>query len=375
MMHRVWMRVALPCLIGAVLQLFPGGPAGSLAAVEDDFLTGEEMEDRSRERRREAAASFRVQYRAVRETLSEEYHREAAAALARTKRLFRDGDFRRAIRQGRRAYRDYRFADAAPEQAHLMMRIYAATGSPLRARDWLVDLWERYPGYPHIEQAMREALVCARAMSQQGMSINMQAERPQDVVDVHDLRLVLAANDLFRFLAVHGDRQEVAPVATLGLARSLLARGGRRHTANARNAYQDFLLSHPHHPLVFDALMEMSISHLIDYRGPRFDVGVLIDAAHIIDQAELYTDDQAERVDMVRSYRQQIRRWHQDRDLYAAEWYRDHREWEASRYYYQWVVRREATSEQGLTAQRALDELPQGEEDAPRMRLIDWLRR
>ncbi|TVR08805.1 MAG: hypothetical protein EA401_13535 [Planctomycetota bacterium] len=369
------MRTVSAFLMVGILGLLLTGFPSPLTAVEDDFLTSEEMDDRSRERRREAAASFRVQYRAVRENLPENYQARAAAAFARTKELFTEGDFRRALRQGRRAYRSYRFADVAPEQAHLMMRIYAATGSPLRARDWLIDLWERYPGYPHIDQAMREALISARAMSRQGMSINLEAERPQDVVDVHDLRLVLAANDLFRFLAVHGDRQEVAPVANLGLARSLLARGGRRHTANARNAYADFLHTYPKHPLVFEALMEMSISHLVDYRGPRFDVGVLIDAAHIIDQAELYTEDQPERVEVVRTYRRQIRRWHQDRDLYAAEWYREHREWDASRYYYQWVVRREATSDQGLKAQRALDELPQGDDDAPRMRIIDWLRK
>ena len=271
-------------------------------------------------------------------------------------------------------YNAYPYADYAPNLAHLLMRVNAASGRPTRTRRWLVDLWERYPGYDGVGTAMQEALSSALVLRDRGMSINYEAEDPREAVQVDDVNRVLAANNIFRFLAVHGDRKSVAPVAQLGLARSLLAEGGKDDIFNARLAYNDFLLTYPDHPLVFDALIELAISHLTTYRGPRFDVGVVLDARHIIDQAELYTRENPERVAIVRHFRRVIRGWQQDRDLFTAEWYYDHRKWNASRYYYDAVVDRDAASEQGLRAAAAIQQLPGGTIAEPPMRLIDWIR-
>lgn len=368
-------RLLCLTLMPLTLALWLPSALPSLGAAENEILSGDEIEDRFRERRREAAASFRVSAREMAASLGPEYHAAGAQVLDEVRTLFTNGDFRQAIRVGRAGYRDYPFAHDAPQLVHMMMRIYAATGAPNQARQWLVDLWERYPGYEHIERAMGEALLATQALRREGLVINHSAEHPRDVMRVRDLRKILAANDLFRFLSRHGDRRDVAPAAKLGLARALLAEGGKKRIFQARVAYDDFLLSYPEHPLVFEALIELAVSHLITYRGPRFDVGVLIDGAHIIDQAELYTREQPERVSIVQHYRQLIRGWHQDRDLYAAEWYEDHRRWDAARYYYQAVVRREATSEAGQKAQRAMEDLPESEDDEPPMRPVDWLRK
>ena len=245
-------------------------------------------------------------------------------------------------------YRDYPYADKAPHLAHILVRVYAAAGMPSRARRWLVDLWERYPGYDGIGQAMDEALASAMVLRDRGMTIDYKATDPREAVVVDNINWVLAANNIFRFLAINGDRKTVAPIAQLGLARSLLAEGGKDKIFDARLAYNDFLLKYPDHPLVFDALVELSITHLITYRGPRFDVGVVLDAAHLVNQAELYTREIPERVTMVRHLRSVIRGWQQDRDLYAAEWYFDHRKWSAAKYYYLEVVERDAASSQEI---------------------------
>jgi hypothetical protein len=163
-------------------------------------------------------------------------------------------------------------------------------------------------------------------------------------------------------------------VAQLGLARSLLAEGGKEKIFDARLAYSDFLLTYPKHPLVFNALIELAISHLVTYRGPRFDIGVVHDAAHFIDQAELYTRENPERMTIVRHFRAVIRGWQQDRDLYAADWYFDHRKWGAAQYYYQAVVERDAASNQGQRATAALQGIPSDTVPEPPMRIIDWLR-
>lgn len=348
-----------------------------LQAVENrnEMLSADEVDDAFRQQRRNAAASFRVQAREVRGTLSPAYHQAAAEGLARARQLFVNQRFGDALRAAERSYADYPFADAAPQLAHLLVRLHGATGSPFQARRWLTDLWERYPSYDGIESAMADALTTAVVLRNNGLSINLEAELPSEVFNVRDIRQVLAANDLFRFLSFHGDRQSVAPVAQLNLARSLLAEGGRDQIFEARLAYDDFLITYPQHPLVFEALIESAVSYLVTYRGPRFDVGVLIDAAHIIDQAELYTQERPERVAIVRHYRRLIRGWHQERDFYAAEWYRDHRHWQAARYYYEWVVNREASTELGQQAAAALQDLPSDTVPEPSMRIIDWIRR
>ncbi|TVR44284.1 MAG: hypothetical protein EA402_07440 [Planctomycetota bacterium] len=364
-MSGIW-RVALLCSLWALV---------ALGAVENEVVSVEDLDDAFRQQRREAAAAFRVRYREVAGSLDAEYHAAARAGYEAARELMVAGQFRAARRSARRTYRAYPFAHDAPRLAHLLMRLHAATGSPVEARRWLVDLWERYPGYADIEQALNEALTAAVVLRDAGLTVDLMAEHPRDALKVRDLGKVLAANSLFRFLSVHGDRQEHAPMALLGLARSLLAEGGRKKVFEARLAYDDFLLAYSQHPLVFDALIELAISHLVTYRGPRFDVGVIIDATHIIDQAELYTQERPERVAIVSHYRRMIRGWHQDRDFYAAEWYRDHRQWDAARYYYEWVVRRDPASPQGQQAATLIEGLPSDTIDEPRMRIKDWIRK
>lgn len=363
----------LPLIVS--LALLAGLPSAALSAAEGEAMSADELDDRFRERRREAAASFRVQAREMAESVDAEYQAAAAQAHAEALDLFRDHQFRSARRRAERAYRNYPYAHSAPRLLHLLVRMHAATGRPTLARRHLVDLWERYPGYDGIDSAMSEALTGALVLREEGLQINLDAGHPRQVFQVNSVNKVTAVNDLFRFLAINGDRQSVAPIAQLSLARSLIAEGSRAKIFDARIAYDDFLLTYPRHPLVFEALIELSVSYLLTYRGPRFDVGILIDAAHVIDQAELYTGEDSQRVEMVRHYRAQIRGWHQERDFYAAEWYRDHRQWEASRYYYQWVVRRDATTDLGQQSQAALQELPSDTVREPRMGIVDWIRK
>ena len=80
----------------------------------------------------------------------------------------------------------------------------------------------------------------------------------------------------------------------------------------ARAAYENVLREYPRHAVVFDSLMEMALSYLFEYRGDQFDTGVLITAAELIDQAEVYARDSIERQELIIRYRSMIRGWHQD---------------------------------------------------------------
>ena len=344
------------------------------SAFDDDVRSEAELDDDFRLSRQEAAADFRVRAREISAVIGPEYQAAANRYYVKARNHFVRMEFVDAVDTALDGYRSYPYANKAPHLAHVLVKVYAASGFPTSTRRWLVDLWERYPGYTGIGQAMNEALTSAMVLRDRGMTIDMKAEDPRESVQVDDISLVLAANNIFRFLAINGDRKTVAPVAQLGLARSLLAEGGKDKIFNARLAYNDFLLAYPDHPLVFDALIELSISHLITYRGPRFDVGVVLDAAHLINQAELYTREDPQRVEIVRHFRSIIRGWQQDRDLYAADWYFDHRKWGAAKYYYQEVINRDASSDQGNRATAALQEVPSDTVPEPPMRIVDWLR-
>lgn len=348
-------------------------PTVSAEDFEGGSLTGDQIRDRFRVRAREQAAKFRVEFQKVRPTLTAEYQQQAQAAADEARRLMIALKLDSAIDFSEDAMSTYRFADAAPQILHTLMRSYAVTGRMVGARNALVDLWERYPGYDGIDTAMEEALTCAETLQQQGFFINLEAEKPEDVITVDSLLIGLQADDLFNFLAVNGDRETIAPRAQLALARALMAEKNKDKILEARIAYDRFLLTYPQHELVFTALCELAVSHLLTYRGPKYDIGVLIDAAHLIDQAELYSKELPDRVALVKRYRQLIRKWHQERDLFAANWYRDTRRWAAARFYCQQVIERDPASETAREAQRLLADLPKDGDPEPPMRLQDWL--
>ena len=61
--------------------------------------------------------------------------------------------------------------------------------------------------------------------------------------------------------------------------------------------------------------------HLISYKGDEFNVTELLKARWVLDRADLLTNDQPERRDIVSRYRRLVDRWTQDRDLAVGTWY------------------------------------------------------
>ena len=127
--------------------------------------------------------------------------------------------------------------------------------------------------------------------------------------------------------------------------------------------------------MIFSALTDRALSYLVSYRGEDYDVGSLISAAAIIDQAEIEADGNKDRIRVVEAFRVRIRAWHQDRDLQVARWYAQRKQpglaWLASpkgeterpwilsaRYYYREVIRRDSGSKAGRAAALELAELP-----------------
>jgi hypothetical protein len=88
---------------------------------------------------------------------------------------------------------------------------------------------------------------------------------------------------------------------------------------------------------------------------------------------------------LIAKYRTRIRGWLQDRDLSVARWYahRDSPSWlawlkepsgynwsDAARFYYDEVIKRDATSPQGRAAEREIAGLPASEKDPFRADLL-----
>jgi hypothetical protein len=351
---RAWLL--LPLLCGGVLAAADKG-SGQMGKI-DDAKSPEESEEDFIKERRKSSADFRIARSEAQARLSEDYERRAAAARDEVQALMDRGRIRAAWELADTAYDDYRYSRVAPELGHVAFRYFAATGRLPRAHRIITDIWERYPEYPGVAEMLREAILVAEHNQARNARINLDASDPRRVVELESLGEFLAGDGLLRFLARIGDDADIAPRARIALARSSLVQGGKDSVLQARLAYDEFLNRYPQHPLAFRALAELAVSHLVTYRGPRYDVGVLIEAAAAIDLAELYQGQDTERQALVRRLRAVIRRWHQERDLYSAGWYSDKDYNNGARYYLQEVVRRDPESTVGREAARRLAAMP-----------------
>jgi hypothetical protein len=252
----------------------------------------------------------------------------------------------------------------------------AVQGSTSKVWDKLVLLWLWVPDYPGMGEAMERALGVAEDHQDFTKAVNLAADDPSKVISVDGRSFF---NDtgtlrLFRFLALHGDKQTVAPRAALGSARSFLLSGSKDDLFEARRAYEKFLEDFPSTELTFNALCEYALSYLVAYKGSEYDIGTLVYANAIIDQAEIEARGDKERQSTVQSYRRRIKGWTQERDLSVARWYRNRgtpwalqwlkmptglEQWDAgARLYYDEVVKRDATSNQGRAASGERQDLP-----------------
>jgi len=352
-----------PMILRALLlALLPLGLASAIE-IRNEVLGESEIERRFLDARREKAARFRLARERARPGLSQVYHRQAAGDLDRAIARLEAGELLAARRISRRSLRERPYSDSGAGHLHVMMRTYAAAADMQRTRRTLVDLWERYPDYEDVRLALEEALTAAEVMQGRGMRFNLQAQDPRTVIEITDNYLAREPRMVFSFIERHGDRHGLAPRASLGVARAILAEGKSDNDVlhQARFAYDDFFARYPSSPLVFRALCEQAMSYLVAYRGAKYDVGVLITAASIIDQAEIYTRELPERIALVRRYRGLVRGWHQERDLYAARWYRKEDRPEDARYYYREVVERDPGSPHAVEAEREMEALPPAE--------------
>ncbi|MBA2481524.1 MAG: hypothetical protein H0V44_12740 [Planctomycetes bacterium] len=349
------------------------------AAVGKDFDRHEDIDDADIERRsfedlqRKAAA-----YRVERSHVSPSAADEAGARhhLERAQLLFEAEDkiwhLWRSCRTAEKGFKKYPYTSLTGELLHQAMIGYIARRKLNDVEEKLIMLWFYLPDYPRMGQAMEQALGAAEGRQRFATSINLDAEDPDDVIDIQGKSSLEDVNKVFRFLSLHGDRETVAPRAELGLARSLLLSGGRDIYA-ARRSYERFLESYPTHELTFPALTEHALSYLVGYRGDDYDNGALVYAAAIIDQAELETRGDEAKARTVQAYRKRIRAWQQDRDLRIARWYRGRStialQWlkmppgliswqDGARYYYQAVIARDSGSAQARAAERELKDIP-----------------
>lgn len=335
------------------------------------------------ERKGEEAAAFQI----ARRQRPPDPADEAAAleSLRKGREALAAKEPRTAWKIAESAYKRGRFTAHAAELLHLRLDAHASS-DPYRVFiittrgpsvpdvfEALVELWLRHPEHPRMDAAMRAALTAAEQTQAFSTTVNLEANEPSKVLDLRGTSYIADNNRLFRFLAEHGDRDAIAPQAKLGLARAMLLGGDPRETGLVRNAYQDFLRAYPSHPLAFDALCELALSHIVSYRGPRYDVGALTDAGRLIDQAELESRGDAQRAALVQQYRARLRGWLQERDLQVARWYRDRTrpavvvwlkdpgdaDWDgAARFYYREAIRRDPGNETARIAEREMGELP-----------------
>jgi tetratricopeptide (TPR) repeat protein len=344
---------------------------GRLAAVEDDGfrLDGQgpdtsvtAISERVSRERLANAANFRIAASRARNALPPGYDLAAELEYARSTALLAAGRINEALAVAEKGYQNYPFSPASPALAHNIVRCFAASGRLATATARLSDLWERYPGYEGIAELMEECLIVAERIQRNGVTFDLDASNPKEVVDTIDLEMVISTKPLFKFLLAHGDTEKIAPRARLALCRNLLAEGGKDRILEARLAYDGFLSRYPKSDLVFAALAELAVSHLVTYRGDEHDIGVLIDASALIDRAELYTRELPDRVDLVQRYRRLIRRWSQQRDMTVADWYCKKCKFGPAKYYYQAAINRDPDSELAREARRAIENMP-GEDD------------
>ena len=309
------------------------------------------------------------------------YEKDDAGArvyLEEAKRLLAEGSNIFARWEAEDGFEEHPYSSLGPELLHLAFEGYAQ-GSRIGAmREKLLQIWLYYPDYPRMGELMARALQVAEFEQEFQTLINLDAEEPGKVISI-DGRAWWADTQtvrLFRFIAQHGDKESLAPRAALGMARAKLIQGDKEAVIEARRAYEDFLEDWPNNELTFPAITEYALSYLVSYRGAHYDLGALVYAQAIIDQAELETRGDAQRIATIQAYRKRIRSWLQDRDLVVARWFRNRGEpaafawltmpagllsWEdGARYFFKEVIKRDPSSAQSRNAERELAELPKG---------------
>lgn len=219
------------------------------------------------------------------------------------------------------AFAEQPYAARAGDVLHAILDRRLAAGEVRGSLSALERLWHYIPEHPRIGEAMRGALELGERLQDFAKAVDLDAEDPGQVVRIDGRGFIVDLDSLFRFLSRNGDRDDVAPRATLAMARSLLLSGDREDRWAARRAYEDFLERFPENPLAFDAVLEQALSHLVTYKGSDYDTGALFDAADLVDIAELEVAGDAQRAELVAAYRRRIGAWLQDRDLSVARWY------------------------------------------------------
>jgi hypothetical protein len=282
---------------------------------------------------------------------------------------------RRSVWLGSDGFDAYPYTKAAGDLLAIQVVANARRGNISDMHNRLYELWYYIPDYNNMPNTMLAVMDATERTQNFTAAIDLEAEDPRKVIRLGGSSFSGEINRVFNFMVLHGDRVEIAPRAAIGLGRSLLRSGDKDDIFLARREYEKFCENYPTHSLIFTALCERALSYLVSYRGENYDVGVLISAAGVIDQAEIEAAGDPEKIKIVEAYRKRIRAWHQGRDLQVARWYRDrvtpglswlmapkghvNRPWlPASRYYYREVIRRDSGSEAGRDAQRELAELP-----------------
>jgi hypothetical protein len=296
--------------------------------------------------------------------------------LARARTLLITGHEIRARWKAENGFDEVPYSRYAGDLVRMGLEGAAVQGNLGEVRSKLFILWLYFPDYPGMGEAMERALGACEDFQDFASAVHLEEDDPAKVIDLEG-RTVFNSHEssrLLNFLALHGDRAGVAPRAALAMARELLLSGNKEDLFTARRAYEKFLEDYPATDLTFTALCEYALSHLVAYRGNHYDVGTLVFAAALIDQAEIETRGDAERTRVVQAFRRRIRSWHQDRDLAVARWYVARgvpalfawltmpsglNDWAAgARTFYRETRDRDPTSKQGLAADRELVDLP-----------------
>jgi hypothetical protein len=383
---------ALLCLLVLICGL-PAVDAAQRNPAAD--VDDSEIEERYVTRIQEEAANYRlarshVLVSADGEALGQEYVRQTQAILdtgaAQTLEsawhwlspqwwLVTPSAARRAQWLAEDGFAAVPYCQSAGELLALQVRALAKRGNISGLYNSLYRLWFYIPDYGNMPAVMLAAMDAAEREQNFTAAIDLTASDPRDVISLEGSSSMGEINRLFHFMVLHGDRVQIAPRAALGLARSLLRSGDRDDLFLARREYERFCETYPTHPLIFSALTDRALSYLVSYRGEHYDVGSLISAAAVVDQAEIEADGDPERIRVVEALRTRIRAWHQDRDLQVARWYAQrvqfglawlaapkaeiNRPWvQSARYYYREVIRRDSGSASGRAAALELAKLP-----------------
>jgi tetratricopeptide (TPR) repeat protein len=321
-------------------------------------------------------------------TSDPDYERRGAEYLAEAKEIlatgrsqpdesgyaFLFGRTKRARRLADAGFERYPYSAVSGDLLAFVNSCYAKTGDITGVHGTVFKLWFYQPDYPRMTAVLEEALAAAEREQDFSALVDLEAEDPDEVIRLGGSAFSSDINKLFRFLLVHGDRETIAPRAQVGLARALLRTKDKQELSQARREYEKFLETYPTHDLVFTVLCEQALSYLVAYKGNHYDVGVLFNAANIIDQAEVEAHADPKRIATVEAYRKRIRSWHQDRDLEVARWYRGMADpatgwlrspgtadppWhDAARYYFVQTIKRDSGSNQARQAQAEVDTLP-----------------